>query len=55
MAGITCFYNTDQFYYLYISHDEELGKYLGIMGCRDLSGANAYADFDRFEYIEGSK
>ncbi|WP_078085152.1 glycoside hydrolase family 43 protein [Microbulbifer mangrovi] len=31
MAGITCYYNGQKFHYLYISHDEEHGKHLGIL------------------------
>lgn len=31
MAGLVCFYDTDNFYYLRISRDEMLGKSLGIL------------------------
>lgn len=31
MAGLTCYYNGQKFHYLYISHDDEHGKHLGIM------------------------
>ncbi|SEN66899.1 xylan 1,4-beta-xylosidase [Mesobacillus persicus] len=31
MAGLVYYYNTRNYYYLWISHDEELGKSLGIM------------------------
>lgn len=33
MAGLVCYYNTENFYYLKVSRDEELGKYLGIISC----------------------
>ena len=33
MAGLICYYNSAKFHYLYISHDERLGKYLGVMSC----------------------
>ncbi|WGL18313.1 glycoside hydrolase family 43 protein [Microbulbifer bruguierae] len=35
MAGITCYYNGQKFHYLYISHDDEHGKHLGIMSHSD--------------------
>ncbi|HBE77184.1 MAG TPA: glycoside hydrolase 43 family protein [Firmicutes bacterium] len=31
MAGLICFYNTDNFYYLRVTHNEEQGKCLGII------------------------
>jgi xylan 1,4-beta-xylosidase len=31
LAGLVCYYNTNNFYYLWISRDEERGKCLGIM------------------------
>ncbi len=33
MAGLICFYDTQNWYYLRISHDESLGKCLGIISC----------------------
>jgi xylan 1,4-beta-xylosidase len=33
MAGLVCFYDVDNFFYLRISHDEELGKNLAIITC----------------------
>lgn len=33
MAGLVCLYDTQNFYYLYISRDESLGKCLEIMSC----------------------
>ncbi|WP_214481919.1 glycoside hydrolase family 43 protein [Bacillus sp. SM2101] len=31
MAGLVYYYNTNNHYYLYISHDEELGKHIGLI------------------------
>ena len=31
MAGLICYYNSTKFHYLYISHDESLGKHLRVM------------------------
>ena len=31
MAGITAFYDNENFYYLYVTHDEEMGKCIDIM------------------------
>ena len=31
MAGLVCYYDTRQHYYLRVTHDEELGKVLGVM------------------------
>ena len=33
MAGLVCYYNGSKFHYLYISHDEVLGKHIRIMSC----------------------
>jgi xylan 1,4-beta-xylosidase len=33
MAGLICFYDTQNWFYLRISHDENLGKCLGILSC----------------------
>ncbi len=35
MAGLVCLYDTQNFYYLRISHDELLGKVLGIIACQN--------------------
>jgi xylan 1,4-beta-xylosidase len=35
MAGLVCYYNTNKYYYLYITHDEVKGKCLSIVGCDD--------------------
>lgn len=31
MAGLVCYYNSTKFHYLYISHDENVGKHLRVM------------------------
>ena len=33
MAGLICYYNGAKFHYLYVSHDETLGKHLRVMSC----------------------
>ena len=33
MAGLVCYYNAAKFHYLYISHDEAIGKHLRVMSC----------------------
>ena len=33
MAGLVCYYNSAKFHYLYISHDEAVGKHLRVMSC----------------------
>ena len=33
MAGLVCYYNSCKFHYLYVSHDEELGKHIRVMSC----------------------
>ena len=33
MAGLVCYYNSAKFHYLYVSHDERLGKHLRVMSC----------------------
>lgn len=44
MAGLICYYNQHKFHYLYISHDEDIGRYLNIMSCQgDLAGLHAMA------------
>jgi len=32
-AGLVCYYNSAKFHYLYLSHDETLGKRLRVMSC----------------------
>lgn len=33
LAGLACYYNSAKFHYLYISHDEKIGKHLRVMSC----------------------
>jgi xylan 1,4-beta-xylosidase len=33
MAGLVCYYNGSKFHYLYISHDDGLGKHIRVMSC----------------------
>jgi xylan 1,4-beta-xylosidase len=33
MAGLVCYYNSVKFHYLYLSHDQTLGKHLRVMSC----------------------
>lgn len=33
LAGLVCYYNSTKFHYLYLSHDEVLGKHLRVMSC----------------------
>ncbi|MFW5787868.1 MAG: family 43 glycosylhydrolase, partial [Halanaerobiales bacterium] len=33
MAGLVCYYNTSMYYYLYISYNEESGKFLNLITC----------------------
>ena len=33
MAGLVCYYNSAKFHYLYVSHDEAIGKHLRVMTC----------------------
>ncbi len=32
-AGLVCYYNSAKFHYLYVSHDESVGKHLRVMTC----------------------
>jgi xylan 1,4-beta-xylosidase len=32
-AGLVCYYNSAKFHYLYLSHDETVGKHLRVMSC----------------------
>jgi xylan 1,4-beta-xylosidase len=32
-AGLVCYYNSTKFHYLYLSHDDALGKHLRVMTC----------------------
>ncbi|MEN6427387.1 MAG: glycoside hydrolase family 43 protein [Phycisphaerales bacterium] len=43
MAGLVCYYNSTKFHYLYLSHDEVLGKHLCVMSCLpDSTQADAF-------------
>ena len=33
MAGLICYYNSSKFHYLYVSHDEAIGKHIRVMSC----------------------
>jgi xylan 1,4-beta-xylosidase len=33
MAGLVCYYNSRKFHYVYVSHDENIGRYIGVMSC----------------------
>ena len=33
LAGLVCYYNSTKFHYLYLSHDETIGKHLRVMSC----------------------
>ncbi len=33
MAGLVCYYSSAKFHYLYLSHDETIGKHLRVMSC----------------------
>lgn len=33
LAGLVCYYNGTKFHYLYLSHDDALGKHLRVMSC----------------------
>jgi xylan 1,4-beta-xylosidase len=32
-AGLVCYYNSAKFHYLYVSHDDEIGRHLRVMTC----------------------
>jgi xylan 1,4-beta-xylosidase len=43
LAGLVCYYNSTKFHYLYVSHDETIGKHLRVMSCvPDLPQADAF-------------
>ena len=43
MAGLVCYYNSTKFHYLFISHDESLGKHMRVMSCLpDSTQADAF-------------
>jgi xylan 1,4-beta-xylosidase len=43
LAGLVCYYNSTKFHYLFISHDETVGKHLRVMSCApDTTQADAF-------------
>jgi len=43
LAGLTCYYNSSKFHYLYLSHSEEIGKYIAVMSSiPDAAQADAF-------------
>lgn len=45
MAGLVCYYNSTKFHYLYINHDEELGRHLRVMSALpDSPQSDAFTD-----------
>jgi len=43
-AGLVCYYNASKFHYLYVSHDETLGKHLRVMsGLPDSPQSDAFS------------
>ena len=38
MAGLVCYYSGVKFHYLYVSHDGELGRHVGVMSCHPDAG-----------------
>jgi len=42
-AGLICYYNGSKFHYLYVSHDESLGKHVRVMTCNPDLGQADYA------------
>jgi len=55
LAGLVCYYNASKFHYLYVSHDDEVGKHLAIMSCEGdiLLAANFPGYEDRIPLPEG--
>jgi len=45
MAGLVCYYNSTKFHYLYISHDDELGRHIRVMSALpDSAQTDAFTD-----------
>jgi xylan 1,4-beta-xylosidase len=43
LAGLACYYNSSKFHYIYISHDETIGKFLAVMSSiPDAAQADAF-------------
>lgn len=56
MAGLVCYYNSHKFHYLFVSHDEREGVYLGVMSCEgDLSLAVKFPLGDKKIPIVGER
>jgi len=53
LAGLVCYYNGQKFHHLYISHDDEHGKHLGIMSHSD--GEVTALEFPLGNYGSGEK
>ena len=53
MAGLICYYNTKNFYYLHMTHDDESGNYLDVMTCQ--AGVFDYPLDDRIIVNETKK
>ena len=46
-AGLVCYYNAHKYHYLYVSHDPQLGRHVGIMSCEgDLTLASLFPMHD---------
>ena len=46
-AGLVCYYNAHKYHYLYVSHDPQLGRHVGIMSCEgDLTLASHFPMHD---------
>ena len=43
MAGLVCYYNSRKYHYVFISHDESLGRCLDVMSC--LADANGHGHY----------
>ncbi len=55
LAGLICYYNTENFYYLRVSYDEELGgKCIGVMACINNNLSESMQQDDNI-LIEGAK
>ncbi|WP_353939507.1 glycoside hydrolase family 43 protein [Saccharophagus degradans] len=47
MAGLVCYYNSHKFHYLFISHDSEVGVYIGVMSCNGDQSLNVCFPLDK--------
>lgn len=46
LAGLILYYNASKFHYLFVSRDEQVGKYIGIMSCQADPGLETIYPFD---------